>query len=279
MRLKDTVSMFSTETFIDVFDSSTSFIGKVNPFAEVSNSGVSSQRRILETPVSEIIPPGRVIVSPSEETYIVADINHDYWHGEVIRHKYPILPVDLMGAAGDIGTTLSAAQPDLQVYAFPYFVRREINEVERSDFLSGYEIHFSKVKSFLRGDIIQLNNDFYRLKTDTWLDGAGFSVAQAVKIENAVQSFDLSTSRNVYDSVTDSYGGTATSGADCFVEELEQDYEFVTVSFTGVEAGDKAISVLKTDATMTVNDLIGSHRVLGIRDFADYVTCQCRKES
>ncbi len=279
MELKDTVVLFSTEIFFDVFTPATTFQGKINPFSEVANSGTSSRRRILEVPPTVVIPTPRVIEAPSGEKHIVAEYNPDFWNGEEIRHKFPILPVTIMGAVGDIGTTLSSTQPDDEVYGYPYFVRREIDEEERSDYLSGYEVYFSKVKSFVRGDILKLGTDYYRLKTDTWIDGAGFSMAQAVKLESPIQVFSVASQTTVYDPVTDSYSPSSVPDITCFVEPLRQDYEFVTPSFTHIEAGDKAISTLKSAVTLKVQDFIGDYRILSIRDKGSWVTCQCRKLS
>lgn len=276
MRLRDAVTYFSTESFSDAFDEDTTFVGKVNPFAEVANSGVASQRRILETPREEVIPASHVVVSPSSEKFVVAASNYDFWDGSVVRHKYPMLPVEVMGAVGSIGETLSATQPDAEVYAYPYFVRREMHDEERSDYLSGFEIYMAPGKSFFRSNILKLDTDYYRFKTDSWRDGAGFTAIQAVKIESPIQTFGLLTDRSTYDPVTDTYGSFEVIGVECFVEDLMQDYEFVTPSFTKIEIGDKAISILKTSADVGVNTLIGEYIVLSVRDQGDWVTCQCR---
>jgi len=279
MQLSDSVKYFSTETFTDAFDSSVTFKGLINPFSEVANSGASSQRRILDTTTDVVIPSGRVVISPSGEIFIVAAANHDYWKGSVLRHKYPLLPVTILGAAGDIGESITDTQSDLLVYCYPYFVRCELNEEERSDYLSGFELYFSQVKSYARGSIVKLGTEYYRLKTDTWIDGAGFAVSQAVKLEAPIQTFDLKVGRGTYNATTDAYGETTVAGIECFVEPLRQDYEFVTPSFNEIDVGDKAITVLKADATMAVNDLIGTYRVLSVRDNGTWVTCQCRSLS
>lgn len=276
MELSDAVELHSTEEFVDVFDSLATFVGKMNPFAEVTNSGSSSQRRILETPVSEVMPLTRTVASPSGQKYIVANVNVDYWQGEAIRHKYSTLPVTNVGAVGTIGATLEDLQPDLEVYAYPFFVRREIDDEEMSDYLSGYELYFANTKTFYRGDILTLGSDYYRLKTDTWIDGAGYSVAQAVKLELPVQNFDIDDRDGVYDPVNDTHGSTAILAVKCFIEPLNQDYEFVSPSFQSIEVGDVAISISKANATLNVDDRIGKYKVLSVRDFSDWATYQCR---
>ena len=280
MRLHDTVRRFSTETFLDVYDTSISFVGKIAPFAEIVNAGPSSQRRILEIAPDTVIPTTHVIISPDDEIFIVADRNADYWENELIRYKYPIVPITGNGSVGTIGEILGSTESDTDVYAHTFFVRRELYEVERSDFLSGYEIYFANVHSFNRGDIANLGSEYYRLKTDTWIDGVGFSVVQAVKLESPIQSFNISSNSTVYDPVDDDYTVTPLTAVSTFVEPLEQDYEFVSPSFSEVEIGDKAISVLKSAApNLTVNDKIGTYRVISIRDHGNWVTCQSRNLS
>lgn len=279
MLLGDTVKLFSTEVFTDVFNPGSTFVGKINPFSEVANSGASSQRRILETAPDVSIPSDRVIQAPSEEIFIVANFNTDYWSGSVIRNKYPILPVSVMGSVGSIGETITSAQSDTTTYAYPYFVRREIDEEEMSDYLSGYEVYFPSTKSFVRGSILKLDSTYFRLKTDTWVDGAGFAVSQCVKLEDPVQVMDIITGRtdkSDYNPVTDTYDEDLPVSTTCFVEPLRQDYEFVSPSYEHIEPSDRVISVMKADATVGINTLIGDYRVISVRDRGTYVACQCR---
>ena len=276
MELRNVVTLFATESFIDVYNPTVIFLGKLNPFAEVTNSGAASQRRILETPDGVTIPVQRIVRSPSGEKFIVADANVDYWDSQVIRYKYPVYPVDTIGMVGSIGETLAGAQPDPAVYAYPFYIGREAAAEEMSDYLSRFELYFSSVKVFHRGQILKFGTDYYRFKSDTSVDGAGFAVALAVKLETPMQAFTIKTAGTVYDSTTDSYVQTIQTGVNCFVEPLSQDYEFVTPSFTKIEVGDLAISVLKATLTLAVNDMIGDYKVLSIRTASDYVTCQCR---
>lgn len=49
MNLHQVTAKYMTETFIDPYGVGASFKGAIRPFAEVTNSGPSSRRRILET--------------------------------------------------------------------------------------------------------------------------------------------------------------------------------------------------------------------------------------
>lgn len=276
MELHDTVELFSTETFTDAFNPATTLAGKLNPFAEVTTSGADSRRRILETPRDQIIPPLRVVVSPSGESLIVADSNTDYWNGEIIRFKYPTYPATSYGVVGNIGQIMSGTPHDTQAYAYTFCMGSEANINERSDYLSRFELYFPKVNVYTRGEILFMGGDYFRLKSDTSVDGAGFGVALGVKLESPLQSLDVITYGTTLDHATDSYTPTTTEDVACFVEPLNQEYEFVTPSFTKIEVGDKAISILKSALIVTVNDMIGVYRVLSIREFSDYVVCQCR---
>jgi hypothetical protein len=276
MDLHSAVNLFSTETFTNAFDVDESFVGKLNPFAEVTNSGSASRRRILETPRDQVIPAERVAISPSGLNLIIADPNTDYWNGEVIRLKYPTYPVVSYGVVGSIGQILASSPYDEQVYSYPFYMGSEADIEERSDYLSRFELYFPKVNTYSRGEILLVGGEYFRLKSDTSVDGAGFGVALGVKLEDPVQSMTVVTKGTVYDAATDGYVEAPAVEVTCFIEPLDQEYEFVTPSFTSIEVGDKAISVLKTALSVSVNDRIGVYKILSVRDFSDYVVCQCR---
>lgn len=277
MELSGAVELLTTEHFFSVFDPTIAFKGRINPFAEVTNSGSSAQRRILETPISEMIPAGRVISGPEGIKYIVANQSVDYWNGSPIRHKYSILPTTTIGAVGNIGETLAGVQPDKEVYTYTYFVRREISEGESSDYLSGYEIYFPSVKFFTRGMIVKVGNDFYRLKTDTWVDGAGYCVAQALRLESPMVIMTIEhKDTGGYDAASDTFSTEVITSVLAFVEPLIHDFEFISPSFSKVEVGDVAISILKSSAVLEPGDLAGGYKVLAVRDLGDYSIYQCR---
>ena len=231
MRLKQTVTKFATEIFTDVYDPSVTFVGKIRIFSEVTNSGPATQRRILETPFGESIPSERVVAAPNGQIFIVADPNYDFWNNEPIRVKYPVLPPDGIFSAGSIAEVLTGTEPETQLYAYPYYVRRVPDETEQSDFFGGFELYFSKTKKFSAGTIIHSDTDYFRLKVDSWIEGAGFSMAETVKLDNPVQVFDIAKNQNSYDPITDTYSPAVTSGVTCFVEPLRQDYQFSTPAF------------------------------------------------
>jgi len=278
MRLQNTVKKYCTEKFYDWFAPNTEFYGKINPYAEVTNSGVSAMRRVLETLPEPLIPDSRVIVDVTGRIMIVGSRNIDYWQGEPIRYKYSTIPTTTLGSVGNIGAILEGTPSHLNVHGFPYFVRRELNDLQMSDHYSGYEIYVPKIFSFTRGNIYLVEDGTaYRYKTDTWIDGIGFCVGQAVKIEGALQSFDITTTGRDYDPVTDSYIETLVPDVACFVEPMSEDYDFVTPAFEEVKQGDKAISVLKSDVNVKVKDRIGPYIVVSVRDYGTWVTAHCRR--
>ncbi len=276
MRLRDTVKRFATEVYTDIFSTET-FLGHIDPFEEVTNSGVSAHRRILEVIPSIIIPAGNVVKGPNGTNYIIASKNLDFWAGTEIRHKYPVIIPTGMGEVGDMGQILSGAGATQNVYTFPYFVRREIIEDDMADHLAGYELFFPPSFAFTRADILSMNGDYYRLHTDTFIDGAGFLVAQATKIENALQNFTVNSDKNVYDPVNDTYSSTPYSNVPCFVEYLRKSYEFVSPAFENIEPGDKSISVLKSEVpTVKTGNTFDDFRVVAVRDQGTWITAQCR---
>ena len=279
MKLASTVTRFSTTEFRDAYSPTATFMGRIEPFNESKNPGVSSHRRVLEVAPTVVVPNTKVIVDAYSQTYIVGSRVLDYWRDTVIRHKYALIPTGVSGDLGDIGEILAGTPAETSVYAFPYFTRRESTSGDRSSNLSGYDLYFPDVYSLAAGDVFVSSGVYYRLDTDSALDGVGFLFAQVTKIESPIQSFDIKVSGTAYDPVTDSYSETTHAAIDCFVEPLIKDYEFVTPAFEKIEAGDKAISVLESDVAVESNDFIGGYRVLSTRDMGAWRICHCRFEN
>jgi len=301
VKLSSTVTRFSTEEFHDAYSASTTFMGRIEPYSESKNPGVSSQRRILEVAPDVVIPNTLVIMDSVSQPYIVADDNRnpwinseewnnnilfntgadtsDYWKGSVIRKKYPVMPTTTCGSLGTIGQLLSGSPEAESVFCYPYFTRRDSLAEEQSDFLGGYDLYFPNIYQISAGDIFNVGDVYYRVIMDNAVDGVGFLLAPAVKLETPAQTFDIEVSGSTYDPVTDSYSSSSYLSVDCFVEPLSEDYKFVTPAFEKVEAGDKAISVLKSDVEVQINNLIGGYRILSTRDEGSYITCHCRFEN
>jgi len=259
--------------------------------------------RILDVASDVSVPNTRVIVDVNTRCYIVGKKNIDYWAGSTIRHKYMVIPTTTVGETGTIGQVLEGAMAETSVYCFVHFTRRNPITEERSDYLSSYDIYFPSifgyqdvpwdneelfltepawyptVNGFPAGNIFATGGNYYRLQTETHIDGAGFLAAQSLKIENPIQTFDIKKSSSSYDPVTDSYSSTTTSDVSCFVEVMLKDYDFVTPGFEDVKAGDKAISVLESDVEIEPNDFIGDYRVLSVRDMGTWRTAHCRYEN
>lgn len=276
MELSGAVTLFAKEKFVDATDPLKFVVGKLNPFAEVTNSGASSRRRILETPIDQVMPESYVVVTPSGQDLIVAERNVDYWGGNPIRFKYSTLPVDVIGHVGNIGEVLADTPEFPDVYCYPYFSRRETDNEERADFLPGYVLYFPKTRVFNRSLIFTDDNKFYRLRTDTWVDGAGFSSAQAILIEDPKQVHTVDLRKGSYDPVNNVYSPVVKDDVTVFVEDMSDAFEFENISAKKVEVGDRAVSVLKSAADIEVNDVIGPWKVLALKDHGTYKTAHCR---
>jgi len=246
MKLSSTVKRFSTVEFHDAYSVTNTFMGRLDPYNESKGTGISAHRRILETTSDTTIPMTKTIEDENSQIYITGSRTLDYWKAEVIRHKYALIPVEVSGDFGDIGQILNGHPAESGVYAFPYATRRESIPEDQSDALNGYDIYFPPVYDLTAGTIFVVSDTYYRLITDGALDGVGFLYAAAVKLDSPGQTMDIEVSGTTYDPVTDSYSSSSYPAIDCFVEPLSKDYEFVTPAFEKIEAGDKAISMLKS---------------------------------
>ena len=274
MILADTVRKFSTEKFVDATDPEVYIMGKLQPFAEVTNSGVSSQRRVLETSIDWEIPASRCLETPEETQIIVGAKNVDYWFGSKVRYKYSTAPVRVRGSYGTVGQLLAGTPEFTDIPCFSYFVRRELDFIERSDYLAGYELYFPDLFNLHRGRIFY-NDDFYfLLKSDTWVDGIGFLTTQVVRLEEPLCT--VLVSNKEFDPVTESYTGEEPVEVQAFVVDMSDCFEFYNVDAEKIQPGDKSVSILKSLSTLTTETKIGDMQVLSVKDFGDYVTAHCR---
>lgn len=277
MKLSQLVNKFSTELFYAVEDLSHSIKGHLSPYAEITNSGVSSSRRILETPVSEVPPLSRTVITPDGGSIFLSLAHKDYWMGNLVRLKYSTIPVTFEGHSGTIGAVLDEDLSVSKLYCYPYFVRRELDTEERSDYLSGFEIYFPPNISLDRGTIITAGRTYYLLKTDTWLDGVGFSVSQAIKLENPVQEIEIVTeNENNFDPITETYTNNLPVNVKAFVMDMTDEYMFIHPSRIKPEIGDIAVSTVNTVYTLNVGDKLLDKTVLSVKDFGLYSTAHCR---
>lgn len=269
---------FDLELFQDYFDSSVSFYAQVRPFTESTRSGPASPRRVLSVASDIFIPSRRIIkMVSSGKIYVVGGENEDYWYDKVIRKEYPLIPADTQAVIGDVGAHLSGSGLSSDVFLFMSYVRRVPLEEESSLFFAGYEAYFSSVETIPNNNVIKFDEKYFRVKTPSSIDGAGFGLCEAVQLDNPVEVLDYTKKDAPYDPVTDSYDPTVVSDITVFIEPAQFNFLFVYPAFDRLRAGDKTISILKTTIPVAeAGDMVGTRKVVSVRDNGTYWSLHCR---
>lgn len=275
MNLKKAIQRFGTEEFSDLYGVSNNFYGRISVFNEVTNSGEASRRRILETLPDVVIPSSRAI-SGNGENYIVGYANLDEWRGEVIRHKYPVLPVGSTTKLSSILQVITANIPTTTYYGYLSF-RREVSlELQESEKVNSFNFFFPNNTSVSKDSvIIHGSSNYYKVRDIPYVDNAGFLVADVLLLDTPVQTLTF-TSKGAYDPITDTESTSATESVTCFIEEAYLTYIHTSERFQKLEPGDKSITI-KPTVTPKAGDTIGGYTILSVETVNTTFNCHCRR--
>ena len=243
MDLRDAASFFDNELFQNYFSSSEEFYGQVGPFTDSTRSGPATSRRVLSVAYDVTIPTRKVVkMVSSGRIYILGILNEDYWYDEVIRKKYPMIPVETQASVGNVGQHLAVTGLASDIFMFLTYVRRVPLEEESSLFYAGYEVHFSSYDTIANDAVIKFGNDYFRVKVASSIDGAGFGMCEAVKLDNPLTTATYTKKSAPYDPVTDSYASTVVSGVQVFIEPAQFNFLFTYPSLEKGGPGGSSIS-------------------------------------
>lgn len=274
MNLHRTVERFAVDPFVDPYNPTNILRGAVRPFNDVTNSGPSTRRLILETAPSETMF-AKSIVTRDGAPFIAAAPNPDYWRGEKLRIKYPLLPC----SAGKIGTVLQAITntvPTTAVYCYPHYTKRQSVVAQESDWSSEFSLFLSPTEAVTKGQLFIQGNTYYHIRSVPYIDGAGFLVAPASLLDTPVRTLTL-TPTQAYSPASDTTPAGTPETVTAFVEEAFLAYDNTSERYTTLKPGDKTITI-KPIMTLKVGYLIGSYKVLSIDVGAGGESmCLCRR--
>ena len=276
MNLHKSVKRFATESFTDPYNALTPALkGRLTVFNEVTNSGQSSRRRILELQPDLTVFANNV-VTLNNENFIVGYGNQDMWKGEAIRVKYPVLPVGATSKVASVYQILSATLPARNVYGHPIFIKDVTLEKQESEIFSNFSFYFPRNEAVAKGKIVVHNSsNYYRVRNVPFVDNAGFLVADVTLLESPLQTLTFS-SAGTYDPVADTSTAPTTQSVQAFVEEAYLYYDNTSERFAELKPGDKTITIKPTIAPK-VSDTVGAFRILSISVDTDGCSiCHCR---
>jgi hypothetical protein len=276
MNLDDVALFFNETTFQDTYGTAT-FEGQVLAFEDVTRSGSSSKRRILEVGPDVSLPTQLTITEESGQTYIVGSPAEDYFQSSVIRVKHVIIPTSETVDIRSIGEVLADSGGTEDVYVDFVQLKRTTVEDDSDRYVS-FEALATSYYSIEGGDILTDGVTFYRSREDSWIDEAGFTRVETVRLDDPLQQLTVESQGGSYDPVTDDYTITSTPNVSCFVEHIQFDFQHVALGYPSLEDGDKAISFLKSQVpTVKAGDKVGDYVVKNISDETTFWTVQGRR--
>ena len=279
MTLIEAASFFNKQTFTDAYGSA-NFLGQIIPFAESVRSGISSLRRILEV-ASSVTLPSRMTVkeSSSNQVYLVASGADDYFSGNVIRVKHPVVPVDQTVSVASIDGILTTTYTYTGLYVDLSYLRRVPNEMQQSHFESNYLITHESTVQVLPRIVFKCGSKYFFVREASRIDDIGLGTTEAVEVISPLQTLTYQKAGSTYSAANDTYTQPAAiTGVSCFVIDAIFDYDHIALGFEKIKEGDKSISFLKTavDASKP-GDTVGSYKVIEVVDNSTYWTVLGRR--
>lgn len=276
MNIRTAVERFTVDTVTDPYGVEGSIKGRVSVFDDEKSSGDSTRRRILETLPTYAMFSSSCILH-SSIVYLVGKPSYDYHRGSAVRVKYPIIPCDHTYKVASILQILTATLPTSNTYAFLSPSRNAVADSETSYATSLLTAYFQGLESVSKGQILITGTQYYRVKSDAVIDGAGFKVAEVIMLNNPLQTMTF-TVKTGYDPITDTIvNGTVYSNTKVFVEDAYYAYDRTTERYMSLKPGDKNITI-KPSVTPKAGDDIGGYKILTVDTLSDSsFSCHCRR--
>ena len=276
MNLHATVSKLAWSKFIDPYTPTATLAGSVRPFAEMTNSGPSTRRRVLETPPDEVMFTDRVL-SDGKEIFLAGAANYDFWREEVIRIKYPVLPCDFTFKIATMLQILTNSLPSRNAYAYPHFTKGPVLDSESSKVFSAFTLYTSSIETIVKGNVVVQGSKYYRVRSDPHLDGAGFQVAEVILVADPVQSLTY-VRQTGYNPSTDTITNGGSSTVTTFVEDAYISYDHTSERYADLKPGDKNITFKPTGGAPKAGETVGNYRILTLDTLSDTTfSCHCRR--
>lgn len=276
MNLTKSVKRFTLETITDPYGIGGSIKGHLSVFDDEKSSGVSTRRRILET-LPTYTMYSTSCITHNGIKYIVGTPNYDYHKGSVVRVKYPVTPCDFQYKVASILQILTSAVTETVTYAFLDQTKTSVADSETSSAVTSFTAFFQALEAIAKGQILVNGPTYYRVKSDTWVDGAGFKNAEVVLLSAPLQTVSY-TQLSGYDTVTDTIvNGSTFANTKVFVEDAYYSYERTSERYAQLKPGDKNIT-FKPSVVPKAGDTIGVYKILTVDTLSDTsYSCHCRR--
>ena len=127
---------------------------------------------------------------------------YDYYRGNAVRVKYQIVPCSGSFKVCSASQVITDSLPASVVYSSLRKIESSVVAVESPFSSIRVLATFQNLESVAKGQILVTGSDYYRVMSDSYIDGAGFKVAEAILLNSPVGVVHFYSSSG-YDVTTD----------------------------------------------------------------------------
>jgi hypothetical protein len=221
MDLADAAGFFDELLCFDAFLPARSFYGQMDLFDDSRRDGTTVARRVLSVRPNTIIPAKRVI-RVDNEYWIIGSSESDYFQGSAVRQKYVVHRADgpaLIQSANQLGGSTGS-----NTYAAAAWIK-DLKEFDTSSRFEGfYNVYLPKSERALVGDLLTLNNDFYRVR-NSFVSTAGFLVAESDKLPADMVVSAVYT-QSIYNPASDTYSSAVNTTVSLIIMRWQDNFRY-----------------------------------------------------
>jgi hypothetical protein len=247
MNLGRVVEKFSDSEFTDFFGTAT-FMGNIDPFRDATRSSSNTERRILTTVPSVSIPSRRVI-STNNELFIVANAEHDYYRGVVLRSKYTVAPVSKVFTVKTLSQLVNSQTGITDVYGAVESPILSAIKQDTSDAVLKMFLVFSAYENIAVDSIVYASGVVYKTTSDTFIDGVGFGCVELVSLGSSAIKNVTVVSNTGRDLVAETNTSSTYSNVKSLSALSDVSFRFSSADRLPIEPGDVTYWISKTIVT------------------------------
>lgn len=275
MKLLAAANKFNTTIAFDSYNSAHTFMVQFEPMTFSKIDGVSIRKRQVSLDPT-IIVPDRGCITINGQVYLTGHGAPDFWKNSPIRNTLIIQGADGVAELTTIAAELANVAAT-QAYAALAFDKYIPDAEDSSRYPPQYQVFTSSTESTPADALIRLNSIWYLVK-ESYISTSGLQVSLAnVVAEPCFET--VSFSSNVYDPITDTYGGTTTS-AKIFRVKWSEHFKYLSKATETYERGDLTVMMLQNVTpdppdTLTLSD--GVWRILSSQNEGNVWNCHARR--
>lgn len=276
MNLSKAVERFTLETLSDPYGVGGTIKGHLSVFDGEKSSGPTSRRRTIETlPTYTMFSTN--CVSHAAGVFIVGAPSYDFHKGTVVRAKYTAIPCDDQFKIASINQILTDTVTTRVSYISIDQYKSSVADSETSYAVTEYTAYMPDLESIGKGNVLITGSTYYKVKSDPWIDGAGFKNVSVILLTSPLRT-SVFTQTSGFNPVTETMvAGTTYTSTKMFVEDAYYCYEHTSERYSQLEPGDKNIT-FKPSVVPKAGDIVDVYKILTVDAVSDGTySCHCRK--